>query len=71
MDVKIFDDFLSFVHVLAGFVTIFYPIIFIVFIIYEFLELAIKNEPVEHYIGDFIEFFIGLSIAWLIFVYKI
>ncbi|AEA48066.1 hypothetical protein [Archaeoglobus veneficus] len=65
MNVKVFDDRLSLIHLPAGIAAYFFPAFFIVFLFYELIEFCLKaekrKEKVENFIGDLFEFFAGVS----------
>lgn len=66
MQIEIFDDKSSFVHFACGVLSYFFPFIFVIFIFYEIIEYKIVNEKEANFLGDIVEFLIGLGITSLI-----
>ena len=62
-----FDDKKSFVHTIAGGVTVFFPPFFIIFIFYEIIEHIYKHgkEETANFLGDIIEYLFGLGAVYL------
>jgi len=54
--VEIFDDYKSWVHTAVGALAYFFPLLFIVFAVYELAEWKVKKDRVA---GDFVEFLTG------------
>jgi|Deesub1362B_J571_1020462.scaffolds.fasta_scaffold01205_8 hypothetical protein len=68
MILNVFDDKKSFGHTIAGAVSFFAPVVFIVFIFYEIIEhiyLAGKEKP-ANFLGDVVEYLFGLGAITLI-----
>lgn len=71
MKVEVFDDLHSLGHLILGFLTAIIPFlrvaIVMLFILYEIVEFMYKygvkkkREPVENFIGDILEYFLGLG----------
>lgn len=61
MEVEVFDDFKSIIHVIAGGICYLIPLLFIIFAFYEFIEFLYKREKTEHYCGDILEFCLGYT----------
>jgi hypothetical protein len=67
MMLNVFDDRKSFGHTIAGAVSFFFPVVFVVFIFYEIIEhiyLAGKEKP-ANFLGDVVEFLFGLGVIAL------
>lgn len=62
-----FDDKKSFIHTIAGGLTVFFPPFFIIFIFYEIIEHIYKHgkEETANFLGDIIEFLFGLGAVYL------
>jgi len=67
MIVIVFDDYKSCFHVFFGFLSFWYKFLFVFFALYQIFEIVLKGEDIEYTIGDFLEFFFGLSLATLLF----
>ena len=69
MKVEVFDDYQSIGHFLLGISSVFIPPIFYFFLAYELIEFCLKKgkkrEKARNFIGDLLEFFMGLGIACL------
>jgi len=63
MKLEVFDDKLSLLHLLAGALSYFIPVIFILFIFYEIIEHVYKHkqEKEVNFLGDIVEFLFGLG----------
>ena len=63
MTIVVFDDWKSYIHVLVGIVTWFFPLLLFIYITYEVVEYLYKKrkgrESFKQFVGDFIEFYIG------------
>jgi len=70
MRVEVFDDWLSVGHAALGAISVFMPIIQVIFWGYEVIEFAYKRgrkkEKVGEFVGDLMEFLVGAGIAGLI-----
>lgn len=68
MKVVIYDDYNSVVHTILGALTMLLGVwVYILFSLYELTEFMMKhNEKVEHFIGDMIEYCIGVSIVSIV-----
>jgi len=71
MKVDVLDDKKSLIHLAVGFLTIFTITFFVIFVFYELAEFIYKNrkgceESVENFIGDLLEYFMGLGFATLL-----
>jgi hypothetical protein len=66
MQVEIFDDWRSIVHSIVGGVSHFFPLISIIFFVYEIAEYFVKHEDIKCTIGDIIEFSIGFTAIGLL-----
>lgn len=68
MRIEVYDDINSIVHTILGFITL--PIglwVYVIFSAYELIEYLVKhNETIEDFIGDIMEYFIGVAIFSLI-----
>ncbi len=63
--IRIFDDVLSFFHVIIGFYFWLWPPLMIIFIAYQILEEAIlQDNDYSDMLGDLIEFLIGIIIGY-------
>jgi len=69
MKAEVFDDYQSIGHFLLGISSVFIPPIFYFFLAYELIEFCLKKgkkrEKARNFIGDLLEFFMGLGIACL------
>jgi len=76
MKIKIFDDLLSLLHFFLGFLCSFFYLnsspwiniallITIIYFSYEFIEFML-NLDYESFIGDLLEFILGLLFGWVI-----
>ncbi|ADB58544.1 hypothetical protein [Archaeoglobus profundus] len=63
MKVEVFDDKRSFGHTVAGAVSFFMPIVFVIFIFYEIVEHIYKagKEKPANFLGDIVEYLFGLG----------
>ncbi|MGP3667610.1 MAG: hypothetical protein ACKD6N_03540 [Candidatus Bathyarchaeota archaeon] len=63
MKVEVFDDVWSLIHTVLGVLTLIFPLIFVLFIFYEFIEFILKRpkEKFEFFIGDILEYSLGLT----------
>lgn len=69
MKVIVFDDFFSIIHFIAGAVTLVFGLwLFIVFVVFELMELMMKSEKLANYIGDYMEYMLGVAVYSLIFI---
>lgn len=68
MYIEIYDDINSIVHTILGFITIPFGLwVYVVFSAYELIEFMIKhNESIADFIGDLVEYFIGVAVFSLI-----
>jgi hypothetical protein len=66
MQVEIFDDWRSIVHSIVGGVSYFFPLISIIFFVYEIAEYFVKQEDIKCTIGDIVEFSIGFTAIGLL-----
>jgi len=66
MQVEIFDDWRSIVHVIVGGVSPLFPLISIIFFVYEIAEYLVKHEDIRCTIGDIVEFSIGFTAIGLL-----
>ena len=70
MKVEIFDDRWSIGHLLLGALAIKFPFVFAFFVLYEVIEFCYKykrkQETVECFIGDLLEFMLGLGYGYVI-----
>jgi len=70
MYTRLFDDILSFAHLLLGFIAGIMPLkyslfIVVAFTLYEIVENRLRGEPKGSLIGDTLEFFIGYVLGLL------
>ena len=69
MRVEVFDDYQSIGHFLLGVSSVFIPQIFYFFLAYELIEFCLKKkkkrEKAQNFIGDMLEFFLGVGITAL------
>jgi len=69
MRAEVFDDWQSVGHFLLGVSSVFIPQIFYIFLAYELIEFCLKKgrkrEKARNFIGDLLEFFMGVGIACL------
>ena len=69
MKVEVFDDYQSIGHFLLGISSVFIPQIFYFFLAYELIEFCIKKgrkrEKARNFIGDLLEFLMGVGITSL------
>jgi len=67
---EVFDDRLSLVHPVFGFLTFFFRPLFFVFVGYELVEFAYRyrkrGEGPAEFVGDLLEFMVGLGLACLL-----
>jgi len=67
MEIRVFDDKLSLIHILIGAATSISILWFVVYVFYQVIEFTYKNrqngerEPVKNFVGDLFEFFAGYS----------
>ena len=70
MRAEVFDDWQSIGHFLLGVSSVFIPYFFFGFLAYEIIEFCFKKgrkrEKARNFIGDLLEFFMGVGIACLI-----
>ncbi len=70
MQVRVWDDWKSIAHTIAGVVAYFIPALFIIFVGYELISFAYKRgrkqESIQDYVGDLIEFIFGIGVTALI-----
>ncbi|RLC69960.1 MAG: hypothetical protein DRI26_08070, partial [Chloroflexi bacterium] len=70
MKVEIFDDRWSIGHLLLGALAIEFPFVFAFFVLYEVIEFCYKykrkQETVECFVGDLLEFMLGLGYGYII-----
>lgn len=73
MKVEVFDDKFSLGHLVIGALALHYPYIAPFFILYEIIEFGYKRkkkgrrgETIEHFIGDLIEFLIGIGFGFIV-----
>ncbi len=71
MEIEVFDDKVSVLHFIAGLFTCVYPVIFILFLFYELIEFMYRyrkrrGERVKKFIGDLVEYLLGLSMFSLV-----
>ena len=68
MQINVFDDKKSLGHTAAGAISLFFPIMFIIFIFYEIIEHLYKAGKEEHanFLGDIVEYLFGLGAVTLI-----
>ncbi|RLG47589.1 MAG: hypothetical protein DRN90_04760 [Thermoproteota archaeon] len=68
--VEIFDDRWSIGHLLLGALAIEFPFVFAFFVLYEVIEFCYKykrkQETVECFVGDLLEFMLGLGYGYVI-----
>jgi hypothetical protein len=63
MKLEVFDDKKSFGHTIAGVISFFLPVIFIIFIFYEVIEhiYLAGREKTANFLGDIVEYLFGLG----------
>jgi len=68
MKLEVFDNKYSFIHLLCGILSYFYPFIFVIFIFYEMIEFIYKKgkEKPQNFLGDVVEFLFGLGLITLL-----
>lgn len=67
-EVVLFDDWFSIGHFILGFLTFFSSKFAWIFIFYELIEfLYKKEEKAKNFVGDLIEFFLGIAFGCLLF----
>ena len=61
MKLEVFDDKKSFGHTIAGVISFFLPVIFIIFIFYEVIEhiYLAGREKTANFLGDIVEYLFG------------
>jgi hypothetical protein len=63
MMVEVFDDWKSVVHSVIGGATYFFPLLCIIFLIYELVEYLLRYESIKCTIGDILEFTAGFTVT--------
>ncbi len=68
MQINVFDDKKSLGHTIAGAISQFFPLVFVIFIFYEIIEhlLLAGKEKEANFLGDIVEYLFGLGAATLI-----
>ena len=63
MKLEVFDDKKSFGHTIAGVISFFLPVIFIIFIFYEVIEhiYLAGREKTANFLVDIVEYLFGLG----------
>lgn len=61
MNVEVFDDWKSIFHFFIGIASYYFPFLFLIFIFYELIEFIIKKEKKKFYVGDILEFSLGVT----------
>ena len=67
MKLEVFDDKKSLGHTIAGAISFFLPVVFIIFIFYEIVEHIYKagKEKPANFLGDVVEYLFGLGATTL------
>jgi hypothetical protein len=64
--VEVFDDWKSVIHTVVGGATYFFPLLSIIFLIYELAEYLLRYDSIKCTYGDICEFSIGFTIVGLL-----